>query len=255
MSPAESATTTSMSSVDPAEVAKFAAMAETWWDPEGPFKPLHKLNPVRLAYIRDSICSHLGRDPLSLASLEGLRIVDVGCGGGLICEPMARLGADVVGIDATEKNISVARAHADGQELAIDYRAATAEDLAADDEGFDVVLNLEIIEHVADPEAFIETCANLVRPGGLMITSTLNRTARAFAMAIVGAEYVLRWLPRGTHDWRKFVKPSELAHAIRHGGMSVKDLTGLAFNPLDNSWRLDPRDVAVNYMMLSEKPE
>ena len=254
MSPAVTASTPPPSSVDPAEVAKFAAMAESWWDPEGDFKPLHRLNPVRLAYIRDSICSHFERDPLSLASLDGLRIVDVGCGGGLICEPMARLGAAVVGIDATEKNIGVARAHAVGQELAIDYRVATAEDLAAAAESFDVVLNLEIIEHVADAEAFIATSASLVKPGGLMVTSTLNRTARAFAMAIVGAEYVLRWLPRGTHQWRKFVKPSELAHAIRHSGMTVKDLNGLAFNPLDNSWRLDPRDVAVNYMMLSEKP-
>lgn len=240
--------------VDPAEIAKFAAMADAWWDPHGKFKPLHKFNPVRLAYIRDQLCAHFGRDPRSLTSLAGLRLIDIGCGGGLISEPMARLGASVTGIDATEQNIPVAQTHARDQGLEIDYRFGTAEAIAAAGETFDVVLNLEIIEHVADPAAFIAACARLLKPGGVMLTSTLNRTARAYALAIVGAEYVLRWLPRGTHDWRKFIKPSELSRYIRDSGLEVRDLTGVTFNPLSDSWSLNPRDVAVNYMLLTAKP-
>ncbi|MGF1626631.1 MAG: bifunctional 2-polyprenyl-6-hydroxyphenol methylase/3-demethylubiquinol 3-O-methyltransferase UbiG [Alphaproteobacteria bacterium] len=249
MTPATGASST----VDPAEIAKFAAMADAWWDPDGKFKPLHVLNPVRLGYIRDQLCAHFGRDPRSVTSLAGLALVDIGCGGGLICEPMARLGAAVTGIDAAEKNIAVAGAHAAGQELAIDYRAVTAEALAAEGARFDVVLNLEIIEHVADPPAFIAASAALLKPGGVMVTSTLNRTARAFALAVVGAEYVLRWLPRGTHDWRKFVKPSELARYLRQAGLEMRDLTGLVYRP-GAGWTLDRHDVAVNYLMLSVNP-
>jgi 2-polyprenyl-6-hydroxyphenyl methylase / 3-demethylubiquinone-9 3-methyltransferase len=249
MTPAHAAT-----SVDPAELEKFAAIAGQWWDPEGKFKPLHRLNPVRLGYIRDRLCAHFGRDPRSVRSLEGLALVDIGCGGGLIAEPMARLGAAVTGLDAAERNIAVARTHAEGQALAIGYRAATAEDLAAEGARFDVVLSLEIIEHVADPRAFVATSAALLRPGGVMIASTINRTARAYALAVVGAEYLLRWLPRGTHDWRKFVKPSELARHARAAGLEVRDLTGMAFSPV-SGWRLDPHDVAVNYLMTAVKAE
>jgi 2-polyprenyl-6-hydroxyphenyl methylase/3-demethylubiquinone-9 3-methyltransferase len=251
MTPA-SATT---ASIDPAELRKFSAIADDWWDPHGSFRPLHRLNPVRLACIRDRLCAHFGRDPRALTPLDGLRLVDIGCGGGLVAEPMARMGATVTGIDAVDRNIAVARLHAETQELAIDYRLATAETLAAEGQQFDVVLNLEIIEHVPDPAAFIATCAALVRPGGVMVTSTINRTARAYALAVVGAEYVLRWLPRGTHDWRRFIKPSELARYLRGAGMEARDLTGVVFNPLSGGWQLDGRDVAVNYMMLSVKPE
>jgi 2-polyprenyl-6-hydroxyphenyl methylase / 3-demethylubiquinone-9 3-methyltransferase len=248
MTPAHTAT-----SVDPAELEKFAAIADQWWDPEGKFKPLHRLNPVRLGYIRDRLCVHFGRDPRSVRSLEGLALVDIGCGGGLIAEPMARLGAAVTGLDAEMRNIAVARTHAEGQGLAIDYRAATAEALAAEGALFDVVLSLEIIEHVADARAFVATSAALLKPGGVMIASTINRTARAYALAVVGAEYLLRWLPRGTHDWRRFVKPSELARWLRVAGLEVTDLTGMALSPL-SGWRLDRYDVAVNYLITAVKP-
>ncbi|MEM9682451.1 MAG: bifunctional 2-polyprenyl-6-hydroxyphenol methylase/3-demethylubiquinol 3-O-methyltransferase UbiG [Pseudomonadota bacterium] len=241
-------------SVDATEIAKFAAMAEEWWDPDGKFRPLHRFNPIRIEFIRDRVAAHFGKDVRSGRPLAGLKILDVGCGGGLLCEPMARLGADVTGIDATERNVEIAKSHAATMELDIDYRFCTASDLAVDGAVYDVVLNMEVIEHVADPAAFVEDCSRLVRPGGMMILATLNRTAKSYLLAIVGAEYVLRWLPRGTHDWRRFVRPSELAAWIRAGGLTVSEMTGVSFNPLKDAWRLAPRDLDVNYMIVADRP-
>jgi 2-polyprenyl-6-hydroxyphenyl methylase/3-demethylubiquinone-9 3-methyltransferase len=238
--------------VDPAEVARFAALAERWWDTEGEFRPLHRLNPTRLAYVRDRLVGHFGRDRRALAPLDGLSLLDVGCGGGLLSEPMARLGARVTGIDAAERNIGVAAAHATESGLAIDYRHAAVEDLAAAGERFDVLLALEVVEHVADPDLFLAACGQVLEPGGALVLSTLNRTAKAFALAVVGAEYVLRWLPRGTHDWRKFMRPSELAAGLRRAGLDVVDLSGLAYNPLNDKWTL-ARDLDVNYMAFAVK--
>ena len=233
---------------DPAELEKFRRMAAEWWDPAGKFKPLHQFNPVRLEYIRDRACEHFGRDRHAMRSLEGLSLLDVGCGGGLLCEPMARRGATVTGIDAGARNIEIASVHAAESGLNIDYRAITAEDLLADGEQFDMVLNMEVVEHVADPAAFLAVCARLVAPGGLTFAATLNRTPKAFALAIVGAEYVMRWLPRGTHDWRKFVKPSELVSGLEAGGIEMIELTGVVFNPLPGSWSRNRSDIDVNYM-------
>lgn len=243
-----SATTT----VDENEVARFAAMADEWWDPHGKFRPLHKFNPVRLTFIRDRLCRHFGRDPLAERSLAGLRVLDIGCGGGLLCEPLARMGAHVVGVDAAERNVRVARLHAERSGLDIDYRHATAEDLAAAGARFDAVLNMEVVEHVADVGLFLGACARMVDSRGLMIVATLNRTAKAFALAVVGAEYVLRWLPRGTHDWRKFVRPSEIADALRPEGMKVVELTGVAYNPVSDRWTTT-HDLDVNYMALATR--
>jgi 2-polyprenyl-6-hydroxyphenyl methylase / 3-demethylubiquinone-9 3-methyltransferase len=241
-------------SVDPAELAKFAAMAESWWDPRGKFAPLHRLNPLRIAYIRDQAARRLGRDPLRPGPLAGLRLLDIGCGGGLIAEPMARLGAQVTGLDPEERNIAVARLHAEEGGLAIDYRAETAEALLASGVApFDIVLALEVVEHVADLRAFLAACAGLLAPEGMLVLATLNRTAKAFALAIVGAEYVLRWLPRGTHDWRKFVRPSELAAALRLSGLDLQELTGVAYNPLGDSWQFSG-DLDVNYMAVASRP-
>ncbi len=234
-------------SVDAEEVARFAAMAEEWWDPDGKMAPLHRLNPVRLAYIRDRLAARFGCDTSSRRPFEGLRIVDVGCGGGLLCEPLARLGARVTGIDAAEAGIGTAAAHAHGMALDIDYRAVTAGALAAAGERFDAVLSLEVVEHVADVAAFMDDCCRLVAPGGAMVLATLNRTPKAWLHAIVGAERVLRWLPPGSHDWRKFVRPSELARALEDGGMRVEDITGVGYDLTRGEWRL-VRDVAVNYM-------
>jgi 2-polyprenyl-6-hydroxyphenyl methylase/3-demethylubiquinone-9 3-methyltransferase len=242
-------------SVDEAEIARFAALAEAWWDPEGEFKPLHRLSPVRLAFVRDRLAAQFGRDPLSDRPLAGLRVVDVGCGGGLLAEPMARLGATVTGIDAAERGIRVARLHARESGLDIDYRVATAEALAAAGERFDVVLTLEVVEHVADLGGFLDACCALVRPGGAMAVATLNRTLKAFALAIVGAEYLLRWLPVGTHEWAKFVRPSELAAALRRNGMQLAELTGVRYDPLADRWHLAPRDLDVNYMAFAVKPQ
>ena len=238
-------------SVDDSEVAKFAALAESWWDSEGPFRPLHKFNPVRIRFIRDRLAGHFNRDPLAPEPLAGLRLLDIGCGGGLLTEPLTRLGATVVGIDATEKNIRIAALHAEQGGLSIDYRHTTAEALDEAGERFDAVLNMEVVEHVADVDAFLTASGNLVDNGGLMIAATLNRTAKSFALAIVGAEYVLRWLPRGTHDWRRFVRPSELAAGLRHAGMTVTSLTGVVFNPLTGIWSLSERDLDVNYMAVA----
>ena len=242
------------SSIDPAEVAKFEAMAAEWWDPNGKFRPLHMMNPVRLDYIVAQICAEFGRDRRDLRALAGLRLLDIGCGGGLAAEPMARLGAGVTGADAAEANIAVARLHAEQQGLEIDYRATTAEALAAAGEGFDAVLALEIVEHVADPAAFVATCRDLLRPGGLLILSTLNRTAKSFGAAIVGAEWIMRWLPKGTHDWARFITPEELAGMARAAGLDVLDRRGMVFNPLNFGWRLSDRDLSVNYLLAAGRP-
>lgn len=242
-------------SVDPAEIAKFARLAEEWWDPEGPMRPLHRLNPARLAFLRDRLAPAAGQPAGSLKPLTGLKILDLGCGAGLVSEPLARMGAQVVGADAAEESLAVARRHAAEAGLAIDYRCVTAEALAAAGESFDAVVALEIVEHVTDPARFLGDAATLVRPGGQLLLSTLNRTAKAFLMAIVGAEWVLRWLPRGTHEWRRFLKPSEVAHLIRPRGLEIAALAGLVYNPLDQSWRLSERDLDVNYLMAAVKPE
>lgn len=244
-----------MTSIDPAEIAKFEAMAAEWWDPKGKFKPLHMMNPVRLDYIVAQVAAEFGLDRRSLRPFEGLRVLDIGCGGGLVAEPMSRLGADVVGADAAEGNIAVARVHAEQQGLPIDYRATTAEALVAAGEVFDVVLALEIVEHVADPAAFVATCSDLVRPGGLVILSTLNRTAKSFAAAIIGAEWVMRWLPKGTHDWARFITPDELAAMGTDAAMQVVDRRGMVFNPIGFGWSLSDRDLSVNYIMTARRPD
>lgn len=249
---ADPATNFDRSSVDPDEIARFEAMAAQWWDPDGKFAPLHKFNPVRLAWIRERLVRHFARDPSALRPFEGLRILDIGCGGGLVSEPMARMGAQVVGVDASARNVEIARIHARQGGLEIDYRAGTAESLQAAGERFDVVLNLEVVEHVADPAAFLASCAALVAPGGAMVVATINRTPQAFALAIVGAEYVLRWLPRGTHRWSKFVRPAEIAAALRPTGLDLREFAGMSYNPLADRWRVG-RDLGVNYMAFAAR--
>ncbi len=239
--------------VDPAEVAKFQAMAEEWWDPSGKFKPLHQMNPVRLDYITRQIAAEFGRDLTAPRPFAGLRLLDIGCGGGLLCEPMARLGATVIGADAAERNIPVAKVHAEQSGLEIDYRHTTAEALAAAGERFDVVLNMEVVEHVADPLAYLTACQTLLKLGGLMVCSTLNRNAKSFALAIVGAEWVMRWLPKGTHDWQKFITPDELYDLIRRAGLTPVDRKGMVFNPVSWRWSLSDRDLTVNYVTASLK--
>ncbi len=241
------------STVDPAEIAKFEAMAAEWWDPHGKFKPLHMMNPVRLDYITRQIAAEFGRDLTQPAPFKGLRLLDIGCGGGLLSEPMARLGAAVVGADAAARNIPVAKVHAEEQGLDIDYRHTTAEALVVGAEAFDVVLAMEIVEHVADPEAFIATCRELLKPGGLMIASTINRNAKSFMAAIVGAEWIMRWLPKGTHDWAKFITPEELFAQITQAGLRPVDKKGFVFNPLSWQWSLSDRDLSVNYVTASVK--
>ena len=240
-------------SVDDAEVAQFSRIADEWWDATGKFKPLHEINPLRIGYIRELAVRHFRHDETAKAPLAGLRLLDIGCGGGLIAEPMARLGAAVVGADASEKNIAVAGLHANASGLSIDYRTTTAEALAAAGERFDVVLALEIVEHVTDPVAFIASCAALLNPGGLLIMSTLNRTRKSFLMAIVGAEYVLRLLPRGTHQWHKFVTPDEMQHAMEQAGLRVVDRRGMVLNPLRWQWKLSATDMDVNYLMAAAR--
>ncbi len=246
----ETKTPRTSASVDPAEVARFAALADQWWAPDGTFAPLHRLNPVRLRFIRDRVVAHTGRDARADQPLKDVRILDIGCG--LLCEPLARLGARVTGIDAGDEAIAVAREHAQDASLTIDYRHASAEELAVTGERFDVVLAMELVEHVADPAAFIATAAAVLDNGGMMILATLNRTPNAFLQAIVGAEYILRWLPRGTHDWQKFLRPSELAAMARGGGLSVEEIVGLSYSPLTGTWRMG-RDTTVNYMMRASK--
>jgi 2-polyprenyl-6-hydroxyphenyl methylase/3-demethylubiquinone-9 3-methyltransferase len=240
--------------IDAAEVEKFGGMAEQWWDPDGKFRPIHKFNPVRLAYIREHAIRHFGKDGGTRQPLTGLTVLDIGCGGGLLAEPLARLGATVTGIDAAERNIGVARLHAERSGLDIDYRATTAEALAESGAGFDIVLNMEVIEHVADVPLFARSCAALVAPGGLMVVATINRTARAYALAIFAAENILRWLPRGTHDWNKFLTPEEVTALLTRNGLRVTDETGVVYNPLRDQWRQAP-DMGVNYMLLAEKPQ
>ncbi|MGR3273025.1 bifunctional 2-polyprenyl-6-hydroxyphenol methylase/3-demethylubiquinol 3-O-methyltransferase UbiG [Thalassococcus profundi] len=240
--------------VDPSEIAKFEAMAAEWWDPNGKFKPLHMLNPIRLDYITAQIAGEFDRDLGTRAPFAGLRILDIGCGGGLLCEPMARLGAEVTGADAAEGNIPVARTHAEQSGLRIDYRHTTAEALADTAAEFDVVLTMEVIEHVADPLGFLTACRRLLRPGGLHLCSTLNRNPKSFAMAIVGAEYVMRWLPRGTHEWTKFVTPEELFDMLRRAGLDPVDRKGFQFNPVTWTWRISARDLSVNYVTAALKP-
>lgn len=241
------------SSIDPEEVAKFEAMSAEWWDPNGKFKPLHLMNPCRLEYLTTQIAAEFGRDLAAPRPFEGLRILDIGCGGGLLSEPMARLGADVVGADAAPRNIPVARLHAEAQGLAIDYRNTTAEALAAVGEQFDVVLNMEVVEHVADPQAFLTTCQMLLKKGGLMLCSTMNRNPKSYVMAVFGAEVVMRWLPKGTHDWSKFITPDELYALIRGAGLEPVDRKGMVFNPLSWRWSLSARDLSVNYATASVK--
>lgn len=239
--------------ISPDEIGKFHKMAEEWWDPNGKFKPLHKFNPVRLAYIREHVIAHFGLDDKAMRPFTSLRLLDIGCGGGLLCEPMARLGATVVGADAGEKNVKIASLHAEQSGLDIDYRATTSEDLAAAGEQFDVVLNMEVVEHVADVPLYLESCCKLVKPGGLMFVATINRTARAYALAIIGAERVLRWLPKGTHQYEKLVTPEEITSITARNGMRVMDRTGVTFNPIRNEWGKSA-DMAVNYMLLLDKP-
>lgn len=245
---------THQTTVDPQEIAKFEAMAAEWWDPNGKFKPLHMLNPCRLDYITTQISAEFDCDLTQANPFAGLRILDIGCGGGLLAEPMARLGADVVGADAAERNIPVAQVHAEQSGLTIDYRHTTAEDMAAAGEQFDVVLNMEVVEHVADPLGYLTACHDLLKPGGLHVCSTINRNPKSYVMAIIGAEHVMRWLPKGTHEWSKFITPDELFELMRKAGLDPVDRQGFVFNPLTWGWKLSHRDLSVNYVTASLKP-
>lgn len=243
-----------INTVDPQELQKFEAMAAEWWDPNGKFRPLHLMNPCRLDYITQQIAAEFNRDLSEPRPFEGLRIIDIGCGGGLLSEPLTRLGASVLGADAAEGNIKVARIHAEQQGLEIDYRAVTAESLVADGEQFDVVVNMEVVEHVADPQEYLSEIAKLMKPGALHICSTLNRNPKSFAFAIVGAEYVMRWLPKGTHEWSKFITPDELIAFIEKAGLRPVDRQGFVFNPISWRWSISSRDLSVNYVTTSVKP-
>jgi 2-polyprenyl-6-hydroxyphenyl methylase / 3-demethylubiquinone-9 3-methyltransferase len=243
---------TETSSVDAAEVAKFSAMADEWWDPTGKFAPLHKFNPVRLGFIRDMAASHFEREPKSLAPFHGLSLLDIGCGGGLLSEPMARLGFTVLGADASERNVGTAATHASASGVPITYRATTAETLAEEGAVFDVVLNMEVVEHVADLSSYLSSCAKLIRPGGLMFVATLNKTLKSLALAKIGAEYILGWLPRGTHDWSRFVEPARLRSMLEESDLNILKTQGVAFDPLGWDWRLSS-DVDVNYMVVVSK--
>ncbi len=248
----ESANLNQNTTIDEDEVARFSAMAAEWWNPKGKFRPLHKFNPVRLKYIKEKVCENFDRDMNDPKAFTGLRFLDIGCGGGLLCEPMARLGAEIVGADASETNIEVAKIHAEQSGLNIDYRAVTAEAMEADGEKFDVILNIEVVEHVADVNLFMASCARMVKPGGLMFVATINRTAKARALAIFMAENVLRWLPKGTHVYDKLVRPEELAAPITAEGMEIIDRTGVFYNPLLDQWNKS-RDMDVNYMVLAKR--
>jgi 2-polyprenyl-6-hydroxyphenyl methylase/3-demethylubiquinone-9 3-methyltransferase len=241
------------STVDAEEIERFSRIASEWWNPEGKFKPLHRINPLRIGYIRDHACRHFNKNTENPAPLEGLSLLDIGCGGGLMAEPMCRLGTSVTAIDASEKNIKVASTHAQQGGLSIDYRATTAEALLETGVRFDIVLALEIIEHVADVEAFLSAACGLLKPGGLLVCSTLNRTLKSYALAIVGAEYVLRWLPVGTHQWKKFLRPSEICRPMRQNGVETIDMQGMVMNPLNWQWRWDEKDLSVNYIVVGKK--
>jgi len=245
-------TETKQTTIDDADVARFSAMADEWWDPTGKFKPLHKFNPVRLEYIKEKVCENFDRDTKDPKAFKGLRLLDIGCGGGLLSEPMARLGAQVVAADASEFNIEVAKIHAEQSGLDIDYRATTAEDLEAAGEKFDVILNMEVVEHVSDVNLFMSSCARMVKPNGLMFVATINRTLKARALAIFMAENVLRWLPKGTHEYEKLVKPEEIEAPISIEGMEIIDKTGVFYNVLQDRWNKS-RDMDVNYMVLARK--
>lgn len=237
------------STVDPAEIAKFSKLSETWWDPKGKMAPLHAINPLRLAYIRDAACRKFDRDPKALDCLKGLRILDIGCGAGLLCEPLTRLGAQLTGVDPSATNIEVAKLHAAKSGLSIDYRCTTIEQM--DTTQFDIVLAMEVVEHVASVATFLDRCASLMKRDGLMLVSTINRTWKSFALAIVGAEYVLRWLPRGTHEWDKFVTPAEVTHHLSRNRLAISDQAGVVYNPLADKWSLSS-DMDVNYMVIAE---
>lgn len=238
--------------IDQDEVARFSALASEWWDPTGKFRPLHKFNPVRLKYIKEKTCETFGLDPKAPRSFEGLKFLDIGCGGGLLSEPMARLGASVTGADASSTNIEIAKIHAEQSGLSIDYRAVTAESLEEAGEKFDVILNMEVVEHVADVDLFMSSCARMVKPGGLMFVATINRTAKARALAIFMAENILKWLPKGTHTYEKLVTPQELAAPIENENLEVIDRTGVFYNPLTDSWNKSS-DMDVNYMILAKR--
>ena len=243
---------TAQSTIDQAEIDRFSAMAAEWWDPKGKFRPLHKFNPVRLQYIKEKVCENFDRDIRDPKALKGLRILDIGCGGGLLSEPMARMGAEIIGADASETNIEIARLHAEQSGLDIDYRAVTSEALEKEGEKFDVVLNMEVVEHVADVDLFLASCARMVNPGGLMFVATINRTQKAKALAIFMAENVLRWLPKGTHQYEKLVRPDEIKTPLGSEGMEIIDQTGVFYNVFTDSWNMS-RDMDVNYMMLARK--
>jgi 2-polyprenyl-6-hydroxyphenyl methylase / 3-demethylubiquinone-9 3-methyltransferase len=239
------------STVDAAEVAKFSKLSAEWWDPNGKMAPLHRINPLRLGYIRDSACRKFERNAKSLSCLSGLRVLDIGCGAGLLCEPLTRLGAQVIGIDPSASNIAAAKLHADKGHLSIDYRCTTVEEIDVR-ERFDIVLAMEVVEHVSDVGAFLSRCATMLKPGGLMVVSTLNRNWKSFALAIVGAEYILRWLPRGTHQWEKFVTPDELAKHLLDSRLVVTEESGVVYNPFADKWSLST-DMDVNYMVVAEE--
>ena len=240
-----------VNTINPEEIAKFEAMAAEWWDPNGKFKPLHMLNPTRLDYIIDQIAAEFARDTTSDLPFKGLKLLDIGCGGGLLSEPMARLGAEVVGADAAAANIPVAQIHAEQSGLQIDYRNIAAEDLLSEGAQFDVVLNMEVVEHVADPAEFLRACRDLLKPGGLMVCSTLNRNPKSYLAAIIGAEHIMRWLPKGTHDWTKFITPDELFELLKGAGLDPVDRKGFVFNPITWDWRISDRDLSVNYVTAS----
>ncbi|MDX2307086.1 MAG: bifunctional 2-polyprenyl-6-hydroxyphenol methylase/3-demethylubiquinol 3-O-methyltransferase UbiG [Hyphomicrobium sp.] len=246
-------TTRTTENLDPAEVERFRRMASEWWDPNGKFRPLHQLGPPRLQFVRDELAAHFGREAMQLRPLRDLRVLDVGCGGGLVSEPLTRMGAAVTGIDPGRENVEIARAHAATSNLAIDYRVATVEQLAKDGTTFDAVVCLEVVEHVPDVDAFVAELGRLVRPGGLLILSTINRNLKSFALAIVGAEYVLGWLPRGTHQWDRFVTPDELSRAIAKAGLLAPRFKGLVYDPMRDRWTLS-NDTDVNYLGASAKP-